>query len=108
MDIIEFGWNYHFAVSDTFNLNTLRQLMPVKEEGKKFIPADEDTGSVRILLNKSVTFHPDEVEEAKLEKAESDVEQYSRWWKEEQGKSKKLEEELKCLKLDLEKIKKGE
>lgn len=108
MDIIEFGWHDSYAVDPSFDLNDLRRFIPVKEERNKYIPVDEDIGHIRVLINKKVVFEEKEIEEAKLEKAEADKEQYSRWWREEQTKTKKLEEELNRLKLDLEKMKKGE
>lgn len=108
MDIIEFGWNYHYAVDRHFDLNGLRQLVPVKEKGKKYIPAEEGENVIRIVLNKEVIFEEEEVEKVIIDDLKRDKEQYSKWWTDEQAKNKKLEEELKCLKIDLEKMKKGE
>lgn len=101
MDIIRFGYSF-FAVNSTFNLNEIRGFNPVKMSGDTYIPEEV---KVEIILNQKVTFDNEEIEKVNVESLKKERDQYSRWWNEEQTAKRKIDEELKCLKLDVQRMK---
>jgi hypothetical protein len=106
MDIIRFGYGEEFAVDGRFDLNNLRALKRVKTVGDKYIPDYTKKKSLEILLDCTVTYEEEEIEKVVVEDIKREKDQYSRWWNEEKTKTRKLSEELKCAKLEIEALKK--
>lgn len=103
-DIIVLGWNDYYAVNSDFDLNEVRKLVKVKEVKGKFLPEDEKT--LEIKIGREIVVEEKEIEKVEISKLEDDNKNYSRWWTEEKEKVKKLEEELRCKKLELDEMRK--
>jgi len=103
-DIIVFSYNDHYAVNDDFDLNQVRRLVKVKEVKGKYIPDEEKYLEIRI--GREVSIDEVEIEKLNFDKLKEDRDSYSRWWIQEQAKVIKLEEELKCKKLEIEELRK--
>jgi len=102
--ILSFGYSNNYAIPEEFDLNVLKKLLRVKEKGEVFIPEEDE--DITIKVGKKITLEEKEIEAVNIKEIKQDKENYSRWWREEQAKVKKLEEELLCKKLEIEEFKK--
>jgi len=103
-DIIVFGYNEHYAVNSDFDLNVIRKMVKVKIAKEKYVPEEEKY--LEIKIGREVSIDEEEIEKINLEEITASRDSYSRWWTQEQAKVKKLEEELKCKKLEIEELRK--
>jgi len=103
-DIIVFSYSDHYAVNNDFDLNQVRRLVKVKEVKGKYVPDEEKY--LEIKIGREISIDEEEIEKINLDKLKEDRDSYFRWWRQEQDKVKKLEEELKCKKIELDELRK--
>ena len=101
-EILEIGYSAKLALTKSFDLNIIRNMLLVKDNGKAYIP-DEDT-QMSLIFNRTVIVEPAAVEENRVTVAEERADNLHRWWKEEKTKAEELRKELDCLKLQLQQL----
>lgn len=106
-EILTIGYGNSFALEPGFDLNQLRRLHPVEEVKGNYVPAPGHS-DFYVTFNKTLIVDDAKIEESKLAKAEEDKENYRRWWSSEQEKTRKLQSDLDCLKLQLQEMSKSE
>lgn len=87
-----------FAVPKSFDLNELRGFIPVSQKGETFVP---EKTKITISLGENFQDNPQEVERITAEQAQDEARRNYGWYQAEATKTKKLEEELACLKQQL-------
>ena len=101
-EILEIGYGTKLALTKNFDLNILRNMLPVKDNGKAYIP--DENSSLSLMFNKTVIVEPMAVDENRVTVAEERADNLHRWWQEEKTKAAELRKELDCLKLQLQQL----
>ena len=94
---IQFGYGDEWTLPDQFDLNVIRHLRKVETVGDKRLIK---TGATQITLytNVDLSVTEEEKDTAKLEDATMRADRNYRWYEEEKAKTKKIQDELLCLK----------
>jgi hypothetical protein len=95
-DVIRFSWGTEYYVDRDFDLNTLRQLTPVKEVGREYIFDSEGEGPT-VYIGKKICYEASNLTTAEEEELRKKSKQYETWWKEEQQVTEKLKDKLASI-----------
>lgn len=102
VDIINIGYHENYAVNEEFDLNSLRQMVKVKEINGKFIP--ECSSNIEVKINREIVYSEEEKENIEKEELKTEKNKYYEWWKAERIKTEKLQAELKDIQQQIAKI----
>jgi len=106
-DVITFGWGEEYAVRGNFDLNTLRDLIKVKEVGGKYVLDDPERTNIVVKVNKPVAFNREDIENAEFIEAKGSADLYKKWYNDATAKINTLEAQIKGLLVPVEDTQEG-
>ena len=100
MEIVSFGWNEDYVVSDDFDLNTLRSFRRVREVDGKYVMS-ESKNTITIKVGQGVAWEQKEIENLETSETKKNLEMYKQWYEAEQKVSRDLQTKLAAIQASL-------
>jgi hypothetical protein len=105
---IEFGY-YKFAADDSFDLNTLKGLVPVQEKGGSLMADYENSGAkIQITLNQELAVSVQEKEAAEEKDIKNQLANAKTMETYYRNQAAEKDKKIECLKMELDALKNDE
>jgi phosphopantetheine adenylyltransferase len=103
-EIISFGYNEDYVVDESFDLNQLRKLRRTKKVGN-VRTLDESNNNITVKFGATITIDEEVVNDELLQETKESLENYRKWYHQEQEKVKNLNADIDCIKQQINELK---